>query len=86
MRIVLSEKLLSTGLEVIKFEYILKIKIKHNDWLLADTCLQAVNHCTLFWVLNELKFYNFEARHFAKKMLTPWLGLIWYAESSKIKC
>ena len=23
------------------------IKLKHNDWLLADTCLQAANHCAL---------------------------------------
>ena len=22
--------------------------IQHNDWLLADTCPQAVNHCALF--------------------------------------
>ena len=22
--------------------------IKRNDWLLADTCLQAANHCALF--------------------------------------
>ena len=26
----------------------LKLKIKHNDWLLADTCLQTANHCGLF--------------------------------------
>ena len=25
------------GLEVIKLEFILKLKIKRNDWLLADT-------------------------------------------------
>ena len=31
-----------------KLEYILKLKIKRNDWLLADTCLQAANHCALF--------------------------------------
>ena len=36
------------GLEVIKLEFILRLKIKHNDWLLEDTCLQAANHCTLF--------------------------------------
>ena len=36
------------GLEVIKLEFSLKLKIKCNDWLLADTCLQAANHCTLF--------------------------------------
>ena len=27
-----------------------QLKIKRNDWLLADTCTQAANHCTLFWV------------------------------------
>ena len=37
------------GLEVIKLEYSLKLKIKHIDWLLADTCPQAANHCALFW-------------------------------------
>ena len=36
------------GLEVIKLEFILKLKIKHNDWLLADTCLQAANQCSIF--------------------------------------
>ena len=36
------------GPEVIKLESILKLKIKRNDWLLADTCSQAANHCTLF--------------------------------------
>ena len=36
------------GLEVIKLEFILRLEIKHNDWLLADTCPQAANHCTLF--------------------------------------
>ena len=29
---------------------ILKIKIRSNDWLLGDTCLQAANHCALFRV------------------------------------
>ena len=36
--------------EVIKLEFILRLKIKRNDWLLADTCPQAANHCALFWV------------------------------------
>ena len=36
------------GLEVIKLEYSLKLKIKRNDWMLADTCLKAANHCALF--------------------------------------
>ena len=43
------------GLEVIKLEYSLKLKIKHSDWLLADTCPQAANHCPLFWVLEWTK-------------------------------
>ena len=38
------------GLEVIKLKYSLKLKIKRIDWLLADTCPQAANHCALFWV------------------------------------
>ena len=37
-----------SGLEVINLEFILTLKIKCNDWLLADTCLQAANHCALF--------------------------------------
>ena len=35
-------------LEVIKLEYSLRLKIKRNDWQLADTCPQAANHCALF--------------------------------------
>ena len=31
------------GLEVVKLEYSLRLKIKCNDWLLADTCPQAAN-------------------------------------------
>ena len=37
-----------SGLEVIKLEFILRLKIKCNDWLLADTCLQTANHWALF--------------------------------------
>ena len=36
------------GPEVIKLKVILKLKIKHNEWLLADMCPQAANHCDLF--------------------------------------
>ena len=36
------------GPEVIKLEYILKLKIERNDWLLVDMCPQAANHCALF--------------------------------------
>ena len=38
----------SSSLEVIKFEFILKLKIKRNDWLLADTSPQAANQCAKF--------------------------------------
>ena len=38
---------LNTGLEVIKLEFILRLKIKRNDWLLEDTCPQAADHCAL---------------------------------------
>ena len=38
----------SRGLEVINLEYSLKLKIKLNDWLLADMCPQVANHCALF--------------------------------------
>ena len=34
----------SPGPEVIKLEYIVKLKIKLNDLLLADICPQAANH------------------------------------------
>ena len=33
--------------KVIKLEYSLKLKIKHNDWLFADVSAIA-NHCALF--------------------------------------
>ena len=36
------------GLEVIKLELFLRLKIKRNDWLLADMYPQAANHCALF--------------------------------------
>ena len=39
---------LQSGLKVIKLEYILRLKIKRNDWLIADTCPQAANHYALF--------------------------------------
>ena len=34
--------------EVIKLEYSLRLKIKRNDWLIADKCPQAAIHCALF--------------------------------------
>ena len=41
-------RLAKAQIEAIKLEFILKLKIKRNDWLLADTCPQAANHCDLF--------------------------------------
>ena len=39
-----------SGPEVIKLEFIFKLVIKRNGWLLADTCPQTANHCALFLV------------------------------------
>ena len=50
-----------SGLKVIKLEYSLRLKIKGNDWLLVDKCLQTANHCTLFWVWEWTQIYNLEA-------------------------
>ena len=49
------------GLEVIKLEYSLRLKVKCNDWLLADTCRKQPI-ILYFESENELKFYNLEAR------------------------
>ena len=49
------------SLEVIKLEFILKLKIKRNDWLLVDTCPQATNRYAFFEFETVLKFYNLEA-------------------------
>ena len=57
------------GLEVIKLEHSLSLKIKRIDWLRADTCPQAANHCAYFESENELKFYNLEARFRRQKTL-----------------
>ena len=50
------KNILQPGLEVIKLEFILRLKIKCNDWLLADTCPQAANHCAFFESETVLKF------------------------------
>ena len=42
-----------SGLEVIKVEFFLKLKIKRNDWVLADTCPQAANY-----LRNEFNFWK----------------------------
>ena len=38
----------------LELEFILRLKIKLNDWLLADTCPQTANHYALFWVWDDL--------------------------------
>ena len=38
----------SPGLAVIKLEYSIRLKIKRNDWLHADTCPNAANRCASF--------------------------------------
>ena len=50
------------GLEIIKHEFILRLRIKHNDWLLAcgRVCKQPII-ALYFESENELKFYNLEA-------------------------
>ena len=40
---------------VYKLEFVLKLKIKRNDWLLEDTCLQAANHRAFFSLINKRK-------------------------------
>ena len=47
------------GPEVIKLEFILKLKIKLNDWLLGDTCPQAANYCALFEFETRGKVFQF---------------------------
>ena len=41
-----ANSLIRPSLEVIKLEHS-RLKIKRNDWLLADMCPQAANHCAL---------------------------------------
>ena len=40
--------------------FVLKFKIKRDDWLLVNTLSQAANHCALFFE-TVLKFYNLGA-------------------------
>ena len=51
------------GPEDIKLEFILKLKIKRNEWLLADTCVRKQPIVVLYFEFETvLKFYNLEAR------------------------
>ena len=49
------------GLEAIKLEYSLRLKIKRNDWLLADTCPKQPIIALYFESETVHKFYNLEA-------------------------
>ena len=60
------------GLEVIKLEFILRLKIKSNDWLLADTCVCKQPIIALYFESeNVLKLYNLETSSLAKA------GILW---------
>ena len=37
------------------YKFILKLKIKLDNWLIVDTCLQAAYHCTFLESENESK-------------------------------
>ena len=52
---------IEAGLEGIKLEFILKLKIKRNVLLLVDTCPQATNRCALFRVEIVLQFYDLQS-------------------------
>ena len=53
----------TVGPRVIKLDYSLKLKIKLNEWLLADTCVRKQPIIGLYFESeNELKFYNLGAR------------------------
>ena len=80
-----------SGLEVIKLECSLKLKIKRNDWLLADTCPQArVRKQSIialyFEFENELKFYNLGAwkEHFKQF----WISFLpqWPTQEYSVHC
>ena len=39
-----------TFFKVIKLKFVLKLKIKRTNWLIADTCPKTDDHCALFGV------------------------------------
>ena len=52
-----------TGFEVIQLEFVLKLTIKRNDWLLADTCARKQPIIALYFEFETVvKFYNLETR------------------------
>ena len=56
MKLFYDTSYLHPGLEVIKLEYSLRLKIKCNDLLFADTCPLAANHCALFYLRMNSSF------------------------------
>ena len=56
-----AQRFVGPGLQVIKLEYNLKLKIKLNDWLLAETCPGQPIIALYFELENELEFYNLKA-------------------------
>ena len=64
------------GLEVVKLAFILRLKIKCNDWLLADTCPQAANHCALFWVWEWTQTCPQVANHCALFWVWEWTQVL----------
>ena len=50
-----------------KLEYVLKLKIKRNDWLLATRVRKQPIIALYFESENELKFYNLKVRSVRKE-------------------
>ena len=75
---------LKQGLEAMKLEYSLKIKC--NDWLLADTWPQVANHCALFWVwewtqvlLPQTKVSQLHRLIRALNVTNHWSLILWWS-------
>ena len=59
----------TSGIEVIKLEFILRLKIKRNDWLLADTCQRQQIIALYIECETVLRFYNLEGLVLKKRLL-----------------
>ena len=49
--------------------------MKHNNWLFADTCPQAADHCALFESETNIRLYNLKARSFINIVVSLYLVL-----------
>ena len=58
------------GIEVIKLEYNLKLKIKRNDWLLRTRVRKQPIITLYFEIENELQFYNIRPRDLTFKWVS----------------